>query len=1033
MINQLPVVKKATGEFELADPDPSNLSMLAKNFDPVSLYFLLHHYRSIIHTLVMDTQKFRKINITAINQGAAAAGVNLRTGIVNVLLLYPMVIGEPWGIHRDAPMITSKMLCSGESSKPSDPLKDSVAVVLKMKPKPKEVKRKANTTGLSESTRVDNKMARLLPVSEASKKISVEPIDLVGDDSPTPAARVPIDVRMGEIEAPVVNDSTELNEWTLSILSLSVVKPSDALLTYLGENDRMKGNGSSCLQDVIVPVLNRGVIRIQSALRSLSNLGSEEITTKLTVGRRDGQVYVNGQVDQSIQLCASVVGFYYYSLEAIIHDQMERMEFLGPFGSLLQSESFHRALLACCYTCVLKGVGTTQKFQINRNYKNMTVQILMDTIESDSFTFLKVIEALCRALIVTVDFTQMQLGSPIVAGLPVILQKHVQKIEIQLIDSVIWSSSSTPEKAAEASLALTIKTMKSLPGAWPPDILEPMLPEEIANMEGNSSKMTEVRYKPSFGASSEANFLSFVLRKLLTCTFSRIQEICAALNLSNETIVHTQILVAFRYLLRHHISIFYERHIDQLLLCSIYGVCRVMKVRPEITFGKIIDAYFAVRGEEQGERACRVIVRHVKLVSPESGNRPTSQVVGNLVVFYNQAYVPKMQKYFLGSKSLKKSTAVYQIHRKRENISKKNKIIQNKKPVDNAPKKSTAAAAAATPIPQSINSKKVPVGGKPDNPILPKKDTTQVSSVKKNGSGLIGNSITVDSTNAEKKATSSESNGSSLKEKHTSTISKEVPLSGKTATSSLVQKPGPSNPQGKATANNDSTISHDKPASKKPAEKPSGAIEVNPKFGEKSTSSVSSGISKGDNRMHSSGTTGASSGVKEVNAGVKESKALYGKSTLGCVNNPDGTRLTVDPYKDGHVLPMQPRQKAGWATNSSGKAALGNSSQGLIKPRTSSGEKPPSNSSKPSTSLSEKPFPNISKRVPPAEKSDSVNPVPMDLDEGEAVISEKKSSAASEAQAKEPKTVSQNAVVRTEETTHGSQKRKLATTGETST
>jgi len=393
-----------------------------------------------------------------------------------------------------------------------------------------------------------------------------------------------------------------------------------------------------------------------------------------------------------------------------------------------------------------------------------------------------------------------------------------------------------------------------------------------------------------------------------------------------------------------------------------------------------------------------------------------------------------MQKYFLGSKSLKKSTTVYQIQRKRENISKKNKIIQNKKPADNAPKKSssTAAAATATPIPQSINSK-VPVCEKPANPILPKKDTTQVSSVKKNGSGLIGNSITVYSTNAEKKATSNESNGSSLKGKHTSTISKELPLSGKTTTSSLVQKPGPSNPQGKATANNNSTISHDKPASKKLAEKPSGAIEVNPKFGVKSTSSVSSGISKGDNRMHSSGTTGASSGVKEVNAGVKEGKALVGKSTFVHVNNSEGTRLTVDPHKDGSALPTQPRQKAGWATNSSGKAALSNSSQGLIKPRTSSGEKLPSNSSKPSTSLGEKLLPNISKGVPPAEKSGSKNLVPMDLDEGEAVVSKKKSSAASEAQAKETKTVSHNAVVRTEETTHGSQKRKLATMGETST
>lgn len=203
--------------------------------------------------------------------------------------------------------------------------------------------------------------------------------------------------------------------------------------------------------------------------------------------------------------------------------------------------------------------------------------------------------------------------------------------------------------------------MKNLPGAWPPDILEPMLPEEIADVEGgDSSKSIEVRYKPAFGSSSEANFLSFVLRKLLKFTFFRIRAMCAALNLSNKNALHTQILVAFRYLLRYHISIFIDRHVDQLLLCTFYGVCRVMKIQPKISFGKVIDAYFTVREEDLGDRACRIIVRHVKLAPPGDGNRSASRAVGNIVVFYNAVYIPKMQKYFLGSKSLKKSAESYQ-------------------------------------------------------------------------------------------------------------------------------------------------------------------------------------------------------------------------------------------------------------------------------------------------------------------------------------------------------------------------------------
>jgi len=765
LINQLGIGERETISFASS----SSNSLLAKAFSPAKHYILLQDYRNIIQTLVTETQKELKINtpITNPNQGRTD-GANVRTGIVHVLLFFPMVIGEPWGIHRDAPMMTSKMLCSGENSKPPDPLKGSVAVVLEMKPRPKVIKRKAvaSPSSVQDSILADNKKARTIALSKSPKKISnnasQEPIDLVGEVPIPPAPRAPIDVTVGEIEAPIVNDSSELNEWTISILSLSVIKPSDALLTCLGENDRMRGNGSSCLQDVIVHVLNRGVLRIQSALRSSGNVGSGVTATKLTVGRRDGQVYVNGSVDQNLQLCATVVGCYYYSLEAIIQDQMERMDFLASFGPQLQSRSFHRALLACCYSCILKGVGRNQKLQMNRTCENITVQVLMETTESDSFTFLKVVEGFCRALIATKESTQKEIGSPIVAGLPVILRKHLQKIGGQLIDSVLWNTLTMSESSSQACFTLSIKTMKGLPGAWPPDILEPMLPEEIADVEGDSSKSIEVRCKPYFGSSSEANFLSFVLRRLLKCIFNRIRAMCAALNLSNESTLHSQILVVFRYLLRNHISIFNDRHVDQLLLCSIYGVCRVMKIRPRISFGKVIDAYFTVRGEDQGVRACRVIVRHVKLASP-GGNRPGSQVVGNIVVFYNTVYIPKMQKYFLGSKSLKKSALLYQIRCEKEEISKDNQISQKKDAAEKVPKESSAfTAAATTQISQPMNSPIIPAVVGLSNETLMQQGTTE-SSVEING--IIANSITVDLT---KKPTSpnsaeklSETNGDS--------------------------------------------------------------------------------------------------------------------------------------------------------------------------------------------------------------------------------------------------------------------------------
>jgi hypothetical protein len=649
-------------------------SQVSKAFSSPKLSFMLKNYRAIIHKLVLETQQNLNITISPENGTIESAstpstfsGGAVRTAIANVIMLFPMVVGEPWGIHRDAPLITSSLLCRGYHTKPSEEFKDSVAVVLTLKSRELMQKKPhqpgpEGTMSLSKTSATTHpkKPGAASPTARTQPDASKDHQDQEMKDAlHHPPSRQPTLINMGEIEPPVINDSMELNEWTLSILSLSVIKPSDSLLMFLGDSDRKHGNDGSCLHDVIVPVLNRGLLRLQGMIRTTkgpSPLVSKN--TRLTVGRKDGQVYVNGQVDEAIQLCASVVGFYYHSLEAIIRDQIERMEFLGSFGALLHSESFHRALLTCCYACVQKGVGKTQKLDMTGAFKETTVSFLLETIESSPYTFLKVTEVLRRALVVTADPSKRKIGSPIVPGLPAILQQHLQKIEVQLVDSVVWGTPSTSK--SEGSLALTIKTMKALPGAWPPDVLEPTLPEELVDMEGDlQAIMTDVKYKPPFTSSSEANFLSYVLRKLIKIVFFRVQAIFAALKMSKESLVHTQFLIAFRYLLRHHFEIFFDRHIDQLLLCTIYGVCRAMDVQPEVTFGKIMDAYIAIRKKEAGERACRVILRHVKLVSSENDFRPGDKVVGNLIVFYNQVYVPRMQKHFNRSKSLQHSTVEY--------------------------------------------------------------------------------------------------------------------------------------------------------------------------------------------------------------------------------------------------------------------------------------------------------------------------------------------------------------------------------------
>ncbi|KAL3906297.1 MAG: hypothetical protein SGARI_004068, partial [Bacillariaceae sp.] len=114
-----------------------------------------------------------------------------------------------------------------------------------------------------------------------------------------------------------------------------------------------------------------------------------------------------------------------------------------------------------------------------------------------------------------------------------------------------------------------------------------------------------------------------------------------------------------------------------------------MRVKPEVTFARLMDAYIAVRKDDQGERACRVILRHVKLVANDNDFRPEGKVVGNLIVFYNQVFVPKMQRHFTASASLKKAGEDY---RKTHPFASRNGVSSSASP----PKTSTTATTPTT-------------------------------------------------------------------------------------------------------------------------------------------------------------------------------------------------------------------------------------------------------------------------------------------------------------------------------------------------
>lgn len=85
-------------------------------------------------------------------------------------------------------------------------------------------------------------------------------------------------------------------------------------------------------------------------------------------------------------------------------------------------------------------------------------------------------------------------------------------------------------------------------------------------------------------------------------------------------------------LIEHH-TLLKDRHLDQILLCVVYGVCKVNKLR-DIAFRKILEKYRALPGNPSQK-----IYRTVVLGSKEE--------TGDIIKFYNSIFIPRLEGFLL--------------------------------------------------------------------------------------------------------------------------------------------------------------------------------------------------------------------------------------------------------------------------------------------------------------------------------------------------------------------------------------------------
>jgi Retinoblastoma-associated protein B domain len=231
-------------------------------------------------------------------------------------------------------------------------------------------------------------------------------------------------------------------------------------------------------------------------------------------------------------------------------------------------------------------------------------------------------------------------GSGLVFAIPRLLWKEVRKAERNTLDTFLW-------KGEVHSFMGRIEGFREK-RYWPPESLGPD-EDDDPDLEDGKSNAAAPFYK-------ELRSIAYVFRRVLSLASGRIVSLLEFLRVTPRPIVARQAYVALRFVLRRHLDLLHDRHLDHMILCCLYGVAKRLKCEPEITFGMLVDAYVAVRGQDEGDVTCQRILRHIKLVTDvdESNDEP----IGDIIQLYNRVFVPRMKRYLLKSTPLQRAAVL---------------------------------------------------------------------------------------------------------------------------------------------------------------------------------------------------------------------------------------------------------------------------------------------------------------------------------------------------------------------------------------
>ncbi|XP_074421784.1 retinoblastoma-associated protein isoform X2 [Larus michahellis] len=382
----------------------------------------------------------------------------------------------------------------------------------------------------------------------------------------------------------------------IMILNSATDKPSDTLIVYFN---------------------NCTVNPTDSILRRVESLGH-------IFKKKFAEAVGQGCAEIGSQRYKLGVRLYYRVMESMLKSEEERLS-VQNFSKLLNDNVFHTSLLACAVEVVMATYGRNASQSDGTSAEtDLSFPWILSVFDLKAFDFYKVIESFIKA--------EPSLTREMI--------KHLERCEHRIMESLAWQSGSplfdlikqskeregqSDQPEPTSTLNLPLQHNHTAADLYLSPVRSPKRKASGPSPSATSTPDAQPSVNPQTQKPQKSTSLSLFYKKVYLLAYLRLRTLFFRL-LSEHPDLEPLIWTLFQHTLQNEYELMRDRHLDQIMMCSMYGICKVKNV--DLRFKTIVSAYKELPNTNQ-ETFKRVLIR--------------DEQYDSIIVFYNLVFMQKLK------------------------------------------------------------------------------------------------------------------------------------------------------------------------------------------------------------------------------------------------------------------------------------------------------------------------------------------------------------------------------------------------------